>query len=223
MSILLLLSNEVWNQIISYIPIATIAEIRFLCRSFSTIGLLSKRLNFYGQFSHRICFIDRLYDGFITGYDMFHSRTHYYLNSYTRLYLNYRMQFIKNIFMPVGVLCHMFECPRSEYTINKCFSCSMLHCASQKRFFVSLRNAVGIGSIDSFSDEIENFLRGCSISTFQLKLTYRSDDHYAAVNSSRKRCLKLFCYYSPSGLILMYCKVFLHIVCNFLWRLSKDF
>ena len=41
--------------------------------------------------------------------------------------------------------------------------------------------------------------------------------------SQRERCLELFMYDSPHGIIHMYCEVLLRILYYFFWYVSKDF
>ena len=158
-SCLLFLSNEIWKQIIDYIPIKTLSELRFISKRFRTITTLSKRLEYYRQLSHRICEVNRLHNDFAETYDELHGRFCYYFNSRTRLYLKYRMQFIKNVFAPSNIHSHMFECPRSEYAINKCSSCPMLHSASHRSFFITLRMVIGMATTDGFSEDVETFVR----------------------------------------------------------------
>ena len=69
-------------------------------------------------------------------------RFKYFFNFPTFCYLKYRMQFFKNTFIPSGILSHMFHCPRSEFAVNKCYRCALLHANSHPTFFYILKHFI---------------------------------------------------------------------------------
>ena len=189
---------------------------------------LSDRLNHYRKISHEIFDTQKLYDLFIDTYhNVLFQRFKYYFNFPTQCYLRYRIQFIKNQFICSNVLSHLFDCPRSEFGVNNCYRCSRLY-VTLSTFFAYLEALLKalyrmISTEGAFSDALLPLFEKHSMNRFSLKGAYESHWHYEAIMSQRERCLELFMYYSPHSIILMYCEVFLRILYNFFWSVSKDF
>ena len=220
---LLYLSNEIWSQIIEYIPVTTLSELRFLCRRFQTIVTFSKRLEHYRKISHEICDTEKLYHVFIDCYNLLLRNLTYYFNFPSRCYLRYRLQFLKNLFIPSGILCHMFYCPRSEFAVSNCYRCAMLHVISHPNFLLHIKTLYRFKSVEgTFSDDVVSIFKEHSITSFNLRIAYKNDEHYEAVMSKRERCLEFFAYGHVTDFIMMYCEVLLRFLFNFFWTVSKD-
>ena len=220
---LLYLSNEIWSQIIGYIPVTTLSKLRFLCRQFQTIVTLSKRLEHYRKISHEICDTEKLYGVFIDSYNLLLRNLTYYFDFPSRCYLRYRLQFLKNLFILSGILCHMFYCPRSEFAVNNCYCCAILHVISHRNFLLHIKTLYRFRSVEgTFSDDVVSIFKDHSITSFNLRIAYKNDEHYEAVMSKRERRLEFFVYGHVIDFIMMYCEVLLRFLFNCFWTVSKD-
>ena len=118
----------------------------------------------------------------------------------------------------------MFDCPRSEFAVNRCYRCSRLHVTQQPTFLSHLKTIYRmISAVGTFSDDVAPLFRAHFINFFSLRVAYKSDEHYEAIMSEQEQCLEFFVYGSAPSIMLTDCEVLLRVLNNFLWSVSKDF
>ena len=169
------------------------------------ISTLCHRLNYYRTISRKILNVKKLYELFVHLYEnVLFSRFRYYFNKSTLCYLRYRMQFIKNQFFCSHILSHMFDCPRSKFSISKCHYCSPLYIGNQPTIFAHLRTLYRmISRRRIFSWSVIQLFEEHSIKHFTLKVTYKSDEEYNAINNTNlDRCLELLICGSACEIII---------------------
>ena len=102
-------------------------------------------------------------------------------------YLRNRMQFIKNKFLCSHILSHLYDCPRSEFAVNRCYRCSRLHVIQQPTFLSHLKTIYRmISAVGAFSDDVVPLFRAHFMNFVSLRVAYKSEEHYEAIMSERE-------------------------------------
>ena len=125
-------------------------------------------------------------------------------------YLRNRMQFIKNKFLCSHILSHLYDCPRSEFAVNRRYRCSRLHVIQQPTFLSHLKTIYRmISAVGAFSDDVVPLFRAHFMNFVSLRVAYKSEEHYEAIMSE-------FVYGSVPSIMVTYCEILLRVLYNFL-------
>lgn len=223
-SVLLSLSNEIWMIIIAFISVKKLCQLRFLCWRFFTIVSLSKKIEYYRNISHNIVDVQKLYKCFIHLYHnvLFDRLVQFQQSTY--LYLRFRLEPVKNLFLYSNISIHLFHCPRSNYALNNCSNCCRLSIdplfylidSAELRYNLILVNR-------AFVDDVKRLFKEHFITQFILNICYKSLQHYTVLNSNWKRYLQLSVIQNPCGIIIKFCKVFVRILYYFFILFLKSY
>ena len=153
-------------------------------------------------------FID-LYNNFL-----FDPTFRFHFEQPTYLYLKYRLEPVKNLFLCSNVLFHLFNCPRSNYAVSN--YCSHLYIdplfdpSSDLRYeFIFVNRA--------FKEDVKLLLKSHFITQFKLNICYKSLKHYNVINTDQERCLTIPVIQDPCKLIITFCEMLVRILYIFFY------
>ena len=217
------LPNEVWIQILDFLFLKEIFNLKFLSRRFNEIFFLSKKVRFLNRLAKKLFDVNDYYEKLIYFLDRkLIKRIKKDCDFSTYLFLKYSFESMINECMISNCLFHLFNCPRSYFAKNTCLNCSRIYV---KKDVFQPENFKRLIDFDfkHYFDMIDLPIQSQNIiKQFKFIIFFDSDHQLEIINSNRKRCLNMFIVQEHVQFLLLFFEVQLRILINFFYNLSKN-
>ena len=133
------------------------------------------------------------------------------------LYFYYRISLINDVFLCSNVIFHLFNCPRSNFSINTCRDCSLCFFNFKQPSFIR----DGYHFLKSnFVYELNDLRKNNS---FRIKIFFANAEQKSVLESDLKRCLTLKIFHSKHDIYICFLEVLSRILFNSYYSIVENF